>query len=508
MAEPQEHSGEPHQGATRSRSLRLELLATLAMVLVMTVLTLSFVAEMLAQQRHEDQEIERLRVYASGLATLSAREFRSPRQADREGLRALMHQSLASQLGVMGIRVFVVGEQSSVELEAVGLSEDYPPPTSATPNVDETRLRRQNILVIDEPVPVFGQARGETTPVLRVVAQPNPWTSQYEWRQTLIVAAGVAIVMLLLGGLMLELQILRPLRNVEEATQRLTTGDLEARVPEEGAREFQELARRFNRMTEGLAEQRDKIEEQSRALQRSEQLAAIGRLAAGVAHEVGNPLAAVHGYTEFLLDPRSELDEEQRSLLERMRSQTERIQGIVGQLLDYSRPQVQKLEPVALREIADRTIELLRGDPRSAGVQFSVSGSADVRVTADAGQLEQVLLNLVVNAMLAARDGDAEQPAVEVRTGTRISDGQPWLEVQDNGGGVAEDDRAHLFEPFFTRRKAGEGTGLGLAISQGLVDRMEGQLTCLEPDARSPLADGDPPGAVFRIELPAAATQD
>jgi two-component system NtrC family sensor kinase len=228
---------------------------------------------------------------------------------------------------------------------------------------------------------------------------------------------------------------------------------------------------------------------------------------------VGNPLAAILGYVELLLDPRSEpaLDPEPRALLERCRTQLERIQGIVGQLLDYSRPAQGQSRDVALHDAAQRLLSLLRHDPRCRGVTLRLEGDTSVRALADPAHLDQVLQNLLVNACRAATQADGE-PLVVLRV-TSERDGaerdgavrdEAVLEVQDSGAGVAAELRPRLFEPFVTTARAGEGTGLGLAICRGLVEGMHGRLECLPPRARAPLRAGGSPGAVFRVSLPRA----
>ena len=132
-----------------------------------------------------------------------------------------------------------------------------------------------------------------------------------------MLALGIGIVLVLLGGMLLELQVLRPLASVRQAAIQVASGDLDARAPVDGPREIEAMASAFNHTTAALSEKIREIEDQRAALVRSEQLASVGRISAGVAHEVGNPLAAILGYVELLLDPRTagSLSEEQRTML-------------------------------------------------------------------------------------------------------------------------------------------------------------------------------------------------
>jgi len=482
------------------RSLRFELLVSLAVVLMMAVLSLSFVNEWLHQRRHEGREQARLESYAEGLANLCAREFRGRTSYDRLAVRNELQQQLASQGGLLSLQLFRVDDDGPHELVAAGNFERLATPVRAPDRVT-SRTEPGGVLVIDAPLPVRGGA--DAPPVLRVIAQPTPWMGEQSWRDTLVVAAGVGIVLLVFGGALIELSVSRPLRAVREGAHRVAKGELDATVPTNGPLEFAELAADFNLMTESLREQLDTVAAQAEQLQRQEQLAAIGRLSAGVAHEVGNPLAAIHGYTEFLLDPRSELSPEHRGLLERIQTQTGRIQAIVGQLLDYARERSLHIEAAKLHEAAREVAELVRADPRSEGIEVALTGADDTVALFDRDVLVQVLLNLVLNALHAAaeRDPDAPLGRVEVRVGPPSSP-SAWIEVQDNGPGVHDDVREHIFEPFFTTRAAGQGSGLGLAISHGLIERMDGRLACLPPDSRAALGDAQRPGAVFRVELP------
>lgn len=505
-------SAEPSKPARRGlfskqRSLRVELIATLAGVLVIAVVSLSLATELLGERRHDAQELERLQEHTRGVAMLVSRQFDGAETFDRSAVRPLLHQSTAGQLGVIAVRIYVVEPDHDTRLlESVGLAEDLPPPFDATPRVDESYRNERNFILIDEPIPRFGRGDGRI-PVLRVIAQPSPWASAHDWSQTLILAGGVSVVLLVLGFFLVDLQVLRPMKQLESAVARVGVGELEVSVPEEGPTEIRRLAGSFNEMTQALRYQRDVLASQSKALKRSEQLAAVGTLAAGVAHEVGNPLAAILGYIEFLLDPRSELADEQRELLERVRDQTTRIQGIVRQLLELASPSEEPLVRVHLRESLDSVANLLGADPRTQGVQVEVTGAASTVASAHAGRVEQIVLNLAVNACLAAIDahGDPSKARVGLRAGASIEHpDRVWIEVQDNGPGVAPEIREQLFTPFVTTRKAGEGTGLGLAISQGLAEGMGGELVLLDAEARQPLATGEGRGATFRLSLPAA----
>jgi signal transduction histidine kinase len=327
-----------------------------------------------------------------------------------------------------------------------------------------------------------------------------------------LVAAEVG-VFLLYGRSLVSRLVLRPLDRVIAAADAVADGDLEARAPDAATRDFATLAERLNRMTDRL------LDAQSQ-LVRSEKLASIGRLAAGVAHEVGNPLGAVGTYVEVLRRRGADAD-----VTAGIARELERIDRIVRSLLDYARPHDDPLQPVDAARVTGGAFELLKAQGAFRGVRAQVDVSPDVpRILGRAHVLEQALVNLLLNAVDAAPDGQivigarrwayepghaapkrasdaaqASHPRMPERRPSRIefAAGQPGalLFVADSGSGVAPGDRDKVFEPFYTTKEPGRGTGLGLAIVARTVDEMGGVVWV--DTAR----EG---GAVFKMFFPAA----
>ncbi len=308
----------------------------------------------------------------------------------------------------------------------------------------------------------------------------------------IFVAAEVGIFVLYGRSLVTRL-VLRPLSRVMDAADAVADGDLEARAPDADTRDFATLAERLNRMTDRL------LDAQSQ-LVRSEKLASIGRLAAGLAHEVGNPLGAIGTYVEVLR--RRGADPEVMAGLTR---ELERVDRIVRSLLDYARPQEDPLVPVDPDRIVRAAFELLRAQ----GAFRNATADADLgmhvpEIMGRAHVLEQTLVNLLLNAIDAtppggsiiigarrwayepgqslpkrASDlGDVRFPRVSERRPARVefAAGQPGtlIFVADSGPGVTPEDREKIFEPFYTTKEPGHGTGLGLAIVARSVHEMGG----------------------------------
>jgi two-component system NtrC family sensor kinase len=236
---------------------------------------------------------------------------------------------------------------------------------------------------------------------------------------------------------------------------------------------------------------REEIERQRDALRQAEKLAAMGSLLASVAHELNNPLAVVMGRAS-LLEARCE-DAALRADAVRIREAADRCGRIVRTFLGMARQRPAARTPVRLNDLVRGAVELLQYNLRTGGVEVELQLEPELpAVVADADQLGQVLLNLIVNAQQALTPAD---PPRRLRIETGSATNRVWLRVADNGGGVPESDRARIFEPFVTSKAEGVGTGLGLAVSRAVAREHGGELLLEE---HSPFGRG----ASFRLELP------
>jgi two-component system NtrC family sensor kinase len=223
----------------------------------------------------------------------------------------------------------------------------------------------------------------------------------------------------------------------------------------------------------------------------SERLSAVGQLVAGVAHEINNPLQAVMGFTELLIE--GEQRPEVRADLLQIRTDAGRAAKIVHNLLLFARRETLERAVADLNEIVRSTLALRAFDYRTRLITLEQELSADVPlIIANREQVQQVLVNLLLNAEHAIRT-TGDPGTVSVRTGT--IDGAAFVEIADSGAGVPAGAAGRVFEPFFTTKPGGEGTGLGLSVSLGIAEAHGGSLA-LVPSAH---------GACFRLTLPAAA---
>ncbi len=312
-----------------------------------------------------------------------------------------------------------------------------------------------------------------------------------------------ALLLILAGSYLLDRLIVRPLRRVAEATERVGHGDLQPIRVIRRRDEIGRLALSFNRMVEALASHRrslqvkiaelsqanHELEGARRSMVRAERLASVGTLAAGVAHEVGNPLAAILGLSEFLEQELAALAErepelaEARAIVERIHAQTLRIHKIIRDLLDYSRTRSQgAAQGCDVAAVARRTQRLLEPQPRLRGLDLQLDLAEPLPAVAlEEDRLEQVLVNLLLNAADALRDGAAagQDGSARLAVAARVDSEDPErveIVVSDNGPGMAPEVQQRAFDPFFTTKEPGRGTGLGLAICERIVADAGGEL--------------------------------
>ena len=342
--------------------------------------------------------------------------------------------------------------------------------------------------------------------VVRIRAEDDPTRTAQLVRGIALYMSVFALALFVFAYIVLTRAIVRPIEQLARAADRVASGARELDVPSAGAREVAELGASVRTMTATLVREeralRAKVEELTSTTQRlgetreqlagSERLASVGRLAAGVAHEIGNPIAAIMGMHDLLEDA----DEEIRTdFLRRMRKETERIHVVVRDLLDYARPEE---GPVSVRpasasvsEIVDDALALVRPqkDFKSVTMLVEVEGTLSVAVSPQ--RLTQVLLNLLLNAGAAL--ADRREGTIVIRA-TRDA-GNARIEIEDDGPGVASEVAAKIFDPFVTTKDVGSGTGLGLAVCRGIVEGASGSLS---------LDESYTEGARFVVTLPLA----
>lgn len=327
----------------------------------------------------------------------------------------------------------------------------------------------------------------------------------------------IAVIAILSGVILLATTLMNvgqyrnivgPLRRLREGVERMAGGRFDEPVHVAGATEFTTLARDFNRMADELNQLYRTLEAQvkakSKELVRSERLASVGFLAAGIAHEINNPLHIISAHAELMLKRLAKTAGETGSddgipeALRIIRDESFRCKEIIDKLLSLSRFGDAARERVSaatvVRDVVSMVLALKQSKDRRVALKMDTAD--DLAVWGNAAELKQVMLNLVLNALEAVSPG-----AGEVCVDGRRDDGWIELTVSDNGRGMTERTLQHVFEPFFTERRSsnGHGLGLGLSISHAIIESHGGQI--------SAHSDGPNRGSRFQVRLPVFSEQ-
>ena len=314
-----------------------------------------------------------------------------------------------------------------------------------------------------------------------------------------ISAAGLALVAVCIVLLGHWSAIGRHLQLLTQSMALVAAGDRQHRAPRSGPQDIAVLGRALNQMLDSIADAEQRMAEQKAReaelearLRRSQQLAAVGRLAAGVAHELGSPLSVIDGKAQRVL--RSEtLEDGQRKGLLQIRSQVQRLSEIVRQLLDFGRAAGRPVRRMPAEVLAHSSAAAVADELASLGVTLMLEGSPEsLYCQVDPPRFEQALTNLLRNAAQAS-------PGGQVLLRWWHEEDNLLFQVEDDGPGVEIQHRAALFEPFFTTKPVGKGSGLGLAVAHGVVAECGGRLE---------LVDSSLGGAAFRISLALADEDD
>jgi len=340
-----------------------------------------------------------------------------------------------------------------------------------------------------------------------------------------------AIVLIVFGSFLLSRVLVKPLKDLVRLTQKISEGDFNQKIEVTSKNEIGQLIGSFNRMLDKLGENQESLENYLTSLEstnkklvqaqeeltRTEKLASIGRFAAGVAHEVGNPLGAILGYTS-ILEKEGTDREESRDYLKRIEKEIERINRIVRELLDFARPSKIEIQEVDMNKVIESTLSLLSYQKGFKNIETRLDLQNPLpMVKGDDSQLSQVMINIILNAVDAMPNGGilrilteevvAEQPVTDRFQrlhGPRRRRGDPMesdysrmrkldllssmmtkfsggdrlvrIRISDTGTGIKKEDLDRIFDPFFTTKAPDKGTGLGLSISLRIVESLGGEI--------------------------------
>jgi signal transduction histidine kinase len=479
---------------------RVILIITIPAVLAMTAHGVFRIAQEREQLLHEGQERLALTARAVQISVENALRDRQFTDVER-----LVSEMVEQQETIDGIRLFDADLGVAFVSSAAVLGKAIP--TDALGRVmqsgqPETAVREQGArFVISVISPLRGRS-GRVEGAMEIVQLPTGMARRLQAVVAdVLIRLGVLLVVTIgLTGLVLQRQVLRPLARLTEGIQRLGHARASEPLPVDRGDELGKVAQEFNQMAERLREADRQLQaETARAFaleqnaRQAATLAVAGKLAAGLAHEVGTPLNIISGRAEFALR-HSPATDPRREDLEAIINQIDRISRVISGLLDVVRPASPKLEPLSVGAVVGELLPLLRHAARQRGIVLeSHRDDGDARVDGDAGQLQQVLLNLVVNALEATPAGG--RVTISTRCSPRGDRDGVALTVADTGSGIAPDVAPRIFESFFTTKPRGQGTGLGLAICRDIAKTHGGEMTVTSRPGE---------GSTFALWVPAA----
>jgi len=369
--------------------------------------------------------------------------------------------------------------------------------------------RSSRIARIEEPIP------GENTSLLATVKLASPFADfRRDLSLMLALIVANALIFAVIGFFRLTQKIVRPLERLT-ATAGRYAGELDTLFHHERGDELRRLSlalrglfariehdnEQIRATVAHLEKTRDELKASQKEIIRAEKLASIGRLAAGLAHEIGNPLGIIAGYLTLLrqdgLPPADRAD-----FASRAGSELQRVSDLLRNLLDFARPARSGQQQADLAACLDQLLPMLRAQKESRGISLMVEGEIPPAPLAISGEaLHQVLLNCLLNAIDAiAGQADGRAGRIVIRCQALAVPPESLrpclaISITDNGGGIEEKHLDTLFDPFFTTKAPGKGTGLGLAISHSLIEAAGGTIR---------LTNNETGGATATIELPLA----
>jgi signal transduction histidine kinase len=345
----------------------------------------------------------------------------------------------------------------------------------------------REIPYMDVAVPILGGAVGWLRLGLTQDSIRSPITPIL---YSLVGMIGLFILIAVIGSVYFSKLITNPVARIVDATRVVDLNGGPIRLGIRSGDELERLAATIEEMVVRLQTTHQRLEEASRRALESEKLASMGLLSSGVVHEVSNPLMGIEtGLRRILQDP--DAHDQIRKYVPLMLDGVRHIECVVGSLLMLARQDAGLVTKVDLEEVITQALALVHHRLDDRGIQLVKRMDTDGAqlVTANSQNLTQVLVNLLVNALDAMPNGG------RLQIGTSLKDGFLWVEVEDNGQGIAENHLGRIWEPFYTTKPAGKGTGLGLAVTRSMIEANGGDVQVESQEGR---------GSIFRFSVPRA----
>lgn len=494
------------------KSLRTSIAVNLAVLLLISMLLIDLIMLIVTQEMLVASRIEKGRLL---IATLSTHlEKTSPVNNDQwqinntrkfsqimntaGGLCTIVWTPEGRSIFQTGLGCLHQAAMKTIALKAVTKREEI---TQTSNMIRAIFLRQTGLLFLAAPLKVDNEivAGG----CVLIPLDDIYGLMQRSQHILLIYALINTVILTLLGIYRLNKITVNPIQRLVRRAEAYRENDDNVFMLDKEDNEFSQLSKSLNRMMMLQAQDKEKLrssvhslekanrdlEKAQRDLIRAEKLASVGRLSAGIAHEIGNPIGIIKGYLSLLTDP-SISDQEKNDFIVRTQNEVERINSIIQQLLDFARPSGKELAVISVHQILNELEDVCHFQPALSCIKFQLQLDAQKDlVMANARQMRQVFLNLILNAADAVRDSDVDG---ELVIHTELSDSLSAeskeaemfvIRFTDNGQGITDESLTNIFDPFFTTKAPGEGTGLGLSVSFTIIEGFGGSIKASRTDS-------------------------
>ncbi len=486
-------------------SLKTSVMAHLAFLILAAMLLMNVVMIKLAEDHLVQNELQTGRLLLNALEQIASHEFSGSATWQASGSHPRFRKTvshllnsgpftMAMVLNGRGIKIFSQGpwgpsEKSALAISRQCLSTREPCLSFSGSTWGVLWLAHDSIYM---STPVLAGTRPSGVVTIGTSLKPLYQKLRRSEGFVLIYIFLNGVILVFFGVRLLSRTVVTPIRKLLHITEEFKDVESVPPIKDISPDEIGQLSRSLNTMLRRLEENKkdlrtyiSSLEEANREIKkaqdeiiRSEKFASVGRLATGVAHEIGNPIGIVLGYLDLLKtgDPSGK---EYRDFLERMESEITRISRIIRDLLDFSRSPEGSLSRVDIHALLTDTLNMLSPQPMMAHIRMKPMFNAQKHtVRADPNQLKQVFLNLIINAADAMQD-DSRHGAFRdhlLNIQTKQKGNTLELHFEDTGPGIRAEELAHIFDPFYTTKEPGRGTGLGLSVSYSIIDRLGGKI--------------------------------
>jgi signal transduction histidine kinase len=495
--------------------LRTAIILNVTIIMVLAVFLISFVVLRIMEKNILDQNVRIGQTIIQSIANaldaanetaLDSQEGVTLRQSFEKAARSYSENATLRELTLVGQNLEVIASVGT-GFTARAMDDDLEQAMAAGEVVrgfvwtrDETGKNRK-ALAISAPIIQNDKVIGGLKGVFSL--QDMETTVSESQKIVLFYIVLDALVLIVLGSVLLNRYLVRPIQRLTGLTEEIAAGDLGQMLEPTGANEIGKLSTSLNRMSERLREDRENIDRYIQSLReaneqlkrtqeelvRSEKMASVGRLAAGLAHEIGNPLGVILGYVD-LLQKHLTTEGERADYLRRIEDEINKMNKVIRDLLDFSRPSPRDVGQIDVNRVVEECISLVSFQKTFQATTVSLRLKEKIpTIWMDPHQLQQVLVNLILNALDAMPQGGG----LTVETHPAAESSGVEIRIEDTGEGIGAEDLYRIFDPFFTTKGPGKGTGLGLTICHRIVESWGGHVA-----VRSTLAVG----TTFTVTLP------